>query len=129
MEARMPISDAPVAATAHLDTLADKLAAFSVTARMKATDGLTLVELGELLFAFLRLAIEQVDDLTTLTGEQKRAAVMAGVAVLFDTLAPLAIPAVFWPFWLVQRGIIRMAFLAITAGALEVILPLTRTAP
>lgn len=124
----MPISDAPVAATAHLDTLAEKLAAFSVTARMKAADGLTLVEFGELFFAFLRLAIEQVDDITSLTGEQKRAAVMASVAVLFDTLAPFAIPSVFWPLWLVQRGIIRTAFLAVAAGALEIILPLTRTA-
>jgi hypothetical protein len=123
----MPISDAPVAATAKLETLADKLAAFLVTARLKASDGLTLHEFGELFFAFLRLAVESVDGLTTLTGEQKRAAVMASAAVVFDTIAPLAVPKLFWPFWVVQRSFIRVVFLAVASGALEVILPLTRT--
>lgn len=122
----MPVSDAPVAATARLDTLADKLAAFLVAARLKASDGLSLHEFGELFFAFLRLAVETVDGLTSMTGEQKRAAVMASAAVVFDTIAPLAVPKMLWPVWLLQRGIIRVVFLAIASGALEVILPLTR---
>jgi hypothetical protein len=88
---------------------------------------LSLHEFGELFFAFLRLAVESVDGLTSMTGEQKRAAVMASAAVVFDTIAPLAVPKMFWPFWIVQRGIIRVVFLAIASGALEVILPLTRS--
>ena len=123
----MPISDAPIAATANLETLGDKLAAFLVTARLKASDGLSLHEFGELFFAFLKLAVESVDGLTSMTGEQKRAAVMASAAVVFDTIAPLAVPRFFWPVWLVQRGLIRIVFLAVASGALEIILPLTRT--
>ena len=122
----MPISDAPVAATAHLDTLADKLAAFLVTARIKASDGLSVHEFGELFFAFLRLAVETVDGLTGMTGPQKRAAVMASAAIVFDAIAPLAVPKIFWPVWLVQRGLVRVVFLAVASGALEIIVPLTR---
>lgn len=123
----MPISDAPLAATDRLLTLSEKLSAFIVTARLKASDGLSFHEFGELFFAFLRMAVEQVDGISGMTGEQKRAAVMASAAVVFDAIAPLAVPKMFWPLWLLQRNIVRTVFLAVASGALEIILPLTRT--
>lgn len=123
----MPISDAPLAATDRLLTLSEKLSAFIVTARLKASDGLSFHEFGELFFAFLRMAVEQVDGISNMNGEQKRAAVMASAATVFDAIAPLAVPKMFWPLWLLQRNIVRTVFLAVASGALEIILPLTRT--
>jgi hypothetical protein len=105
-----------------------KLHAFVEAAKSSASDGLTWSEFGELLVAFLRLAVSLYDDVVGMTGEEKKAAVLDGVAALFDAVADRCIPLVLWPLWGLARGPVRLLVLALAAGAIEQLLPLVRLA-
>lgn len=121
------ISDAPLAVAAAGPTSAfGKAAAFIETAKVAAVGGLTWREFGELMVALLRLLTEAYDGVVTMTGEQKKAAVLDAVGQLFDALADKAVPVVAWPLWVIVKPAVRSLVLAIAAGAVEQVLPLVR---
>ena len=121
------VSDAPVAAAEPFCSLEDQLRAFVATAKLKASDGLTVAELSELLVAVMRLAIATVDSIPV-DGAQRKAFVVNAVAFVFDALADKVVPLVAWPFWIVLRPTVRVIVLAAASGAVEVLLPLVRSA-
>ncbi len=106
----------------------DQIEAFLASAKLAAIDGITWQEFGELLTAFLRMAIGIYDAVAVMTGEEKKAAVMEAVGRLFDAVADQAVPTVAWPLWILARPAVRSLVLAIAAGAIEQILTLVRLA-
>jgi hypothetical protein len=122
------ISDAPVMAAGSEATLMAQVAAFLEVAKAKAAGGITWAEFGELLIALLRLSVETLDAVLGMSGAEKKSLVLEAVAALFDTLADKAVPVVVWPVWILARPAIRALVLAIAAGAIEIVLPLTRAA-
>lgn len=121
-------ADGPLAAADQHQYLGDKFKAFLVAAREAAKGGLTWVEFGELLLAVIRISIATLDSVVTMTGAQKKALVMEAAAALFDTLADKAVPAAAWPVWVLARPSVRSLVLALASGAVEVVLPLVRSA-
>lgn len=122
------ISEAPVTAAEPFDTIGQAVGAYITTAKVAARDGLTWTEFGELLVGLLRVAVQAVDSVTTLTGPQKKQLVLAAAAALFDTLADKCVPLVAWPFYSLARPAIRALVLALASGAIEILLPMTRAA-
>ena len=121
------IAEAPAAAAANTTGgVLVKLHAFVESAKSAAADGLTWSEFGELLVAFLRMAVSLYDDVVGMTGEEKKAAVLDGVAALFDAVADRCVPLVLWPLWGLARGPVRLLVLALASGAIEQLLPLVR---
>ena len=120
------ITAAPIAATLPLLDIQQKVRAYIVTAKVAAVDGLTWVEFGELLVALLRLVVELLDGVGTMTGPEKKALAMEAAAALFDAVADRAVPTVAWPFWLLVRPAVRSLVLAMADGAIEQILRLLR---
>jgi hypothetical protein len=90
-----------------------------------AADGLTWVEVGELLMGLLRLTI-QAAEVLNVPGEQKKAVVLEAAAWLFDAVADKAVPAVVWPMWILARSPVRSLVLALASGAVEILLPMVR---
>lgn len=121
------VSDAPVAAAQPFLSLEEQLRAFVATAKVKAHDGLTVSELAELIVAVMRLAIATVDSIPV-DGAARKAFVLNAVAFVFDALADKVVPLVAWPFWIVLRPTVRIIVLAAASGAVEVLLPLVRSA-
>lgn len=121
------IAEAPLAASARFDDLAQAVRAYIATAKVAAADGLTWQEFGELLVGLLRLSVRMA-DLIDLPGPDRKAIVLTAVAALFDTVADRAIPTVLWPVWLLARPAIRSLVLSLAAGAVEQILPMVRVA-
>ncbi len=99
---------------------------FLDTARDQARDGLTWPEFGTLVAALVRLAVEMLDAVQTLTGPEKKDIVLESVGVLFDTLAVACVPMTLYPFWFIVRPPARALVVAIAAGTIETILPLVR---
>jgi hypothetical protein len=123
------ISDAPIAvAEAAPGGVLTKMDAFISAARSAAGDGLTWAEFGELLVALLHLAVAALDAVTSMTGDQKKSAVLDGAGRLFDAVADRCVPLVLWPIWGLARGPVRLLVLALASGAVEQILPLVRLA-
>lgn len=121
------ISDAPLTVATNGWTSAfGKARAFIETATVAASNGLTWREFGELMVALLRLLTEAYDGVVTMTGEQKKAAVLDAVGQLFDALADKAVPTLAWPLWVIAKPAVRSLVLAIAAGAVEQVLPLVR---
>lgn len=120
------VADAPIAAARPFTTIADKVRAFLVTARVSAKDGLTWAEFGLLVAALVRLSVETLDHTKGLTGEEKRGIVLEAVGVLFDSLALLCMPMTLYPFSYIVRSPARALVVAIAAGTIETILPLVR---
>lgn len=116
-----------VAASAPGGILA-KLNSFIEAARASAVGGLTWGEFGELLVAFLRLAISLYDDLTIMTGAEKKAAVMDAAGRLFDAVADRCVPLAIYPLWLLARPAVRSLLVSLAGGAIEQLLPLVRAA-
>lgn len=117
-----------VAAADNMPGVLDKISAFIATAESAAADGLTWAEFGQLLVSLLRLLVAAIDDVTTMTGEQKKALVMNAAGHLFDAVAVFAVPAWCLPVWVLARPAIRSLVMALASGAIEVILPLVRSA-
>lgn len=122
------ISDAPTAAGSQFDNISESVRAYITTAKVAAKDGLSWSEFGELLVGLLRLAVQTLDRVATLTGPQKKELAIAAAAALFDTLADKCVPLVAWPAYVVARPAIRALVLALASGAIEILLPLTRAA-
>ena len=123
------IADAPIAvAEAAPGGALSRIDAYLSAARSAAADGITWAEFGELLTAFLRLAIALLDDVATMTGPQKKVIVLEGVGRLFDALSGSCVPLVAWPVWAIARGPVRLLVLALASGAIEQLLPLVRSA-
>jgi|694.fasta_scaffold15985_12 hypothetical protein len=122
------IAEAPLAAGSQFTDVVNAARAYITTAKVAARDGLTWVEFGELLVGLLRLCTYTVDVLNV-PGASKKAAVLEAAAALFDALAPMAVPVVAYPFWLIVRPAVRALVLAIASGAIEQLLPVVRSNP
>lgn len=118
--------DAPAAVAAPLDSFTAKVSAFVAAARSAATDGLTWAEFGQLLVSLLRLCVTTLDAVTGMSGAEKKAAVLAAAASLFDAVADKAVPSAAFPLWVLVRPAVRSLVLAIAAGAMEQVLTITR---
>lgn len=122
-----PVSQAVQAAGAFED-IGQQVQAFLQAAQTSARDGLTWQEFGQLAVALLKLSAATLDRMANLTGEEKRDLAIAAVGALFDLVASQAVPWAAWPLWGFARPAIRSLVLALSAGALEQILPLVRSA-
>lgn len=122
----MIAATAAAAADSQLGLL-DKIAAYIATARNATADGLTWSEFGELMLGLLRLVVTILDEVSTMTGEQKKALALQAVGDLFDAVADRAVPFVALPIWLLARPAVRSLVLALAAGAIEQLLPLVRS--
>lgn len=120
------ISEAPLRAADGLLTLNEQARAYIVIARAKAADGLTIAEVAELVISGVRLGIAAVDGVASMTGAERKAAVMQLAGQLFDEFSDKAIPLPAWPFWLLVKPAARMLALALVSGAIESLLPLVR---
>ena len=121
------ISTAPVQATQDLSVLGDKVSAFIAIAQLKARNGLTLSEFGELVVALLRVVMSTVDSLPA-EGSEKKQWALDAVAALFDSLADGCIPILAWPIWILVKPAARSILLLVVSGAIESLLPLVRIA-
>ena len=121
------ISTAPVQATQDLSVLGDKVSAFIAIAQLKARNGLTLSEFGELVVALLRVVMSTVDSLPA-EGSEKKQWALDAVAALFDSLADGCIPILAWPVWILVKPSARSILLLVVSGAIESLLPLVRIA-
>lgn len=102
--------------------------AFLAMAREQSQDGLTWGEFGRLLVELLRIVVAGLDTVNVMTGPQKKLAAISMAASLFDGLADRCVPLVAYPVWLLIRTPVRMIVLALAGGAVEAILPMTRSA-
>jgi hypothetical protein len=121
------ISTAPVQATQDLSVLGDKVSAFIAIAQLKARNGLTLSEFGELVVALLRVVMSTVDSLPA-EGSEKKQWALDAVAALFDSLADGCVPVLAWPVWILVKPAARSILLLTVSGAIESLLPLVRIA-
>lgn len=94
--------------------------------REQARDGLTWTEFGSMVASLVRLAVEMLDTVQTLTGPEKKVLVLESVGVLFDRLAVMCVPTPAYPFWYIVKAPARALVVAIAAGTIETILPLVR---
>jgi hypothetical protein len=123
----MMISSAPILAANDLLTLAEKVRAFVNVAKVKAINGITLAEFGELLMALMKIAIDAADSIPV-DGAERKEFVINAVGLLFDGLADKAIPSLAWPVWIILKPAARQLLLLIAGGAIESLLPLVRKA-
>jgi hypothetical protein len=121
------ISSAPLQAAYDLVSLAEKVRAFVATAKVKAAGGITVSEFGELAVALMRVAIEAADAIPV-EGAERKQFVLNAIALLFDTVADRAIPALAWPVWIIVKPAARQLLLLVASGAIESLLPLVRKA-
>ena len=121
------ISTAPVQATQDLSVLGDKVSAFIAIAQLKARNGLTLSEFGELVVALLRVVMSTVDSLPA-EGSEKKQWALDAVAALFDSLGDGCVPILAWPIWILVKPAARSILLLTVSGAIESLLPLVRIA-
>lgn len=123
----MSIASSATAAAASSHGLQAQVSAFLEQAILRAAGGLTWQEFGELLIALLRLVVTTLDHIGGLTGPQKKELAIEAVAALFDQLAGRAVPAAAYPLFLLVRPAVRSLILALAGGAIEVVLPMTRS--
>jgi hypothetical protein len=121
------ISTAPVMAANDLVAVRDKVSAFIAIAKMKARDGITVSEFGELAVALLRIVIAAVDALPV-EGHQRKQMAVEAAGMLFDAMADKCVPALVYPAWVILRPAARSLFLLFVDGAIESLLPLVRIA-
>ena len=121
------ITDAPVQSATPFESIQQKLAAFLATAQVAAVGGITWAEFGQLMLALVRLAVETLEQTSTLSGTQKKALVLEAVAALFDNVADRAVPTVAWPVWILVRPAVRSLVVALADGAVEQVLQLVRS--
>jgi hypothetical protein len=119
------IGAAPVTATENLLTVSEKIRAFIATAKLAATNGLTVGEFAELTVALLRVVVAALDTIPG-DGPGKKAWALEAVGQLFDAVADKCIPTLAWPVWLVVRPAVRSLVLMAASGAIESLLPLIR---
>lgn len=118
-------SEPCIAVTGPMGTLAEKAKAFIVVAELKAKDGITVAEFGELFLALMRLCIEVADTLDA-AGPDKKQMVLEALGDLFDAVADKLVPLYLWPVWAIAKPAIRASVLAAASGAIEIVLQLVR---
>ena len=109
------------------EALAAQLAKFVADARAKAQGGLTVAEFGTLVVELLHVAVTGLDAIPS-DGPSKKAWALSAVALLFDSVAGLAVPVYLQPVWLIAKPAIRALVLAAASGALEKVLAMSRAA-
>lgn len=122
------ISDSAIRSATPYVTIAERVQVFIAAAREASRDGISWVEFGELTVAVLRVSIQTLDQVTTLSGAEKKAIALEAVAALFDTLADKCVPLAMYPLWILARPAIRSLVLALASGAVESLLPIVRAA-
>jgi hypothetical protein len=75
----------------------------------------------------MRIAIEAADAIPV-EGAERKQFVLNAIAILFDTVADRAIPALAWPVWIILKPAARQLLLLVASGAIESLLPLVRKA-
>jgi hypothetical protein len=122
------ITDGPVAAADGVpgDRPLARATQFIRQARIAAADGLTWVEVGQLILALIKLMVQAYEGVRDMAGKEKKALVLDAVAELFDAVADRAVPTIAKPLWYVARPAVRSLVLSIADGAVEVVLPLVR---
>jgi hypothetical protein len=113
-------------AAARLTEMQLAVSLYLERARLKAEGGLTWAKFGELLVGLLRLGI-RLAEVLAVPGPQKKEIVLEAAAVLFDTVADRAIPAILWPVWVLARPSVRSLVLSLASGAVEQLLDLIRS--
>lgn len=119
------IAAAPTAAASQFTDVISAARAYINSAKGLAADGLTWVEVGELLLGLLRLTISAA-ELLNVPGEQKKAVVLEAAGWLFDAIADQAVPVMLWHVWILARPAVRSLVLALASGAVEILLPMVR---
>ena len=122
------ITSHPIAAAAQPAGLIDKVAEYIASAKSAAADGLTWGEFGELLLALVKLVVSFLDDISTMSGAEKKAVALDAVGRLFDSVADYAVPVALYPLWLLARPAVRSLVVALAGGVLEQLLPIVRVA-
>jgi hypothetical protein len=122
------IATGPLSAADEWNGFPNKIAAYIEAARLAAADGLTWTEFGELLLGLLRMTVDVLDAVLVMSGEAKKAMVLEAAGLLFDAVADKAVPVYLWPIWLVARPAVRSLVLALASGAVEIVLPMVRSA-
>lgn len=117
-----------VAVGDNLHAIVTQITAFLAAARTQAAAGMTWQRFGELLVQLLHQAVTSLDVISGLTGPEKKALVLTAVASLFDSVADRCVPITLYPFWSIIRPATRTFVLAIASGAIESLLPITRSA-
>lgn len=120
------IATTPLLAAVPFDNIAERVSAFLRSAQEAAADGITWSEFGSLLVALMRLSIQTLDTVDTLTGAEKREIVLHAVGVLFDLIADKAVPLTVWPIWVLARPAVRSLVLALASGSVEQLLTMVR---
>ena len=120
------ITSEPIAAAAQPSGLIDKVALYIASAKVAASDGLTWGEFGELLLALVKLVVSFLDDVSTMSGAEKKGFALDAVARLFDAVADYAVPVTLYPLWFLARPAVRSLVLALAGGVLEQLLPIVR---
>lgn len=95
--------------------LLDQVKSYIADAKLKAADGLTLAEVGQLVYGFVLLAVQAARALGN-TGPEKKAIVVGWITELYDAIAPF-IPL---PWWLAFfKPFLRPLFIQLVNGAVE----------
>lgn len=119
------IGSAPIQAAEDLVTVSEKIRAFIATAKVAATNGITVGEFAELTVALLRVVVAALDSMPG-DGPGKKAWALEAVAQLFDAVADKCVPTLAWPVWVIARPTVRSLVLLAAGGAIESLLPLVR---
>ena len=119
------LASVPVAKADAESNLAAKVATYIREAVAQASDGITLVEAGHLLFALMTLAMQAADEWRSQPGDMRKAWVLDAVGRLYDALLPFMPLPVRVP---IVSGVIRQVVLALASGAIEAWLPTVRAA-
>lgn len=119
------ISDACLAAAAPAESIADKVKSFILIADLKAKEGLTVADFGELFLALMHLTVDSVDTVEG-SGADKKAIVVQALADLFDALADRAVPVYALPLWVLAKPLFRSFALSAASGSIEVVIKLVR---
>jgi hypothetical protein len=112
----------------NLYAIVTQVSAFLTAARTQAASGMTWQKFGQLLLDLLHQAVTALDAVSGLTGPEKKTLVLTAVASLFDSVADRCVPLTLYPFWSIIRPATRTLVLAIASGAIESLLPITRSA-
>jgi len=117
-----------VAAADNLHAIVTQMSAFLADARAQAAAGMTWQKFGQMLVDLLHRFVAALDAISGMTGPEKKGLVLAAAAALFDAVADRCVPAALYPFWTIIRPATRTLVLAIASGAVESLLPITRSA-
>jgi hypothetical protein len=117
-----------IAPADNLHAIVAQITAFLTSARAQAAVGMTWQTFGKLLIDLLHQAVAGLDTISGLTGAEKKTLVLTAVASLFDSTADRCVPLAMYPFWTIIRPATRTLVLAIASGAVESLIPITRSA-